>query len=222
MNDLLNTLLGQAPQAGQHAGVNPEQSASALEAAVPLLLSALGRNAAQGGGPALAGAVEQHPPGDLDRFGQGQFPDTADGHKILGHVFGAQQTAAANAVSQRAGIPPQAAMQLLAVAAPLVLSYLNRQRQGAPAQPGAAGGPDLGGLLGGLLGGGMGGAGNMGGIGNMGGGVGGLLGGLLGGAAGNGGRAAPQPDLMGTLNRALDRDGDGNALNELIGMLGRR
>lgn len=218
MNDLLNTLLGQAPRAGQHAGVSPEQSSRALEAAVPLLLSALGRNAAQGGAPGIEGAVAQHPAGDLDRFSQGHLPDTADGQKILGHVFGAQQTAAANAVGQRAGISPQAASQLLALAAPLVLSYLNRQRQGAGAQPGAGATPDLGGLLGGLLGGGA--AGGVGGLGGL---LGGLLGGGTGAQPGAQARAQPgQPDMMGTLNRALDRDGDGNALNDLIGMLGRR
>jgi len=31
-----------------------------------------------------------------------------------------------------------------------------------------------------------------------------------------------QGDLLGTLNRTLDRDGDGNALNDLIGMFGGR
>ncbi len=47
-----------------------------------------------------------------------------------------------------------------------------------------------------------------------GGGLGGLLGGLLGGGGGGGG--------MGGLAAMLDRDGDGNPLDDVLGMLGKR
>lgn len=250
MTDLFNMLggMGQAQQrVGSQLGTTPQQTASALEAAVPLLLGAMTRNATQPGGlDALAGALNRHDGSSLDAFSQGQMPDLQDGQKILGHVFGGQQQAAANAIGQRAGINPQVAMQLLMMVAPLVLGYLSRQRQqgGQPQMGGGMG--DLGGLLGGLLGGA--GAGGLGGM------LGGLLGGAQGqpqmpgqgslgqGGLGQGGSMFPGfpgagaqsgvqgqapaagqgGDLFGTLNRALDRDGDGNALNDLIGMFGRR
>ncbi|PTA69128.1 DUF937 domain-containing protein [Deinococcus arcticus] len=257
MMDILSQLggLGGAGQTmGRQLGTSPQQTEAAMEAALPLLLGALTRNAAQPGGlDTLGRALERHDGSALSAFGQGQLPDPTDGQKILGHVFGGQQSQAAQAVGRRAGIDPQLAMQLLTMLAPLVLGYLSRQRQGqggAPGfpTPGSGGqmpgqGGDLGSILGGLLGG-------------AGGGLGGLLGGLL-----NGGghpqttpRQQPDPysqgggvlgggpvipgypsqgvphnqspaqrgggDLFGTLNRALDRDGDGGALDDLIGMFG--
>ncbi|MFC6666791.1 DUF937 domain-containing protein [Deinococcus radiopugnans] len=126
------------------------------------------RNASSPDGAAsLAGALGQHDGSALEQFSQGNTPNLQEGQKILGHVFGNQQQSAANAVSKRAGIDPQLAMQILSMAAPLVLGYLARQRQQGGQQ--GQGGGDLGGLLGGLLGGGSAG------------GLGGMLGGLLGG-----------------------------------------
>lgn len=175
MMDIFNMLggMGQAQQTvGNQLGTNPNQTSAAMEAAVPLLLGALTRNATQPGGlDALTGALDRHDGSALDAFGQGQIPDTQDGQKILGHVFGGQQQAAANAVGQRAGIDPRMAMQVLSMLAPLVMAYLSRQRQGGGQAQGGQmqGGGDIGSILGGLLGGGAGG------------GLGGMLGGLLGG-----------------------------------------
>ncbi|MFW8625828.1 DUF937 domain-containing protein [Deinococcus sp. ME38] len=238
MMDIFNMLggMGQAQQTvARQTGASPDQTQAAIQAALPLLLGALTRNAAQPGGlDALSGALNRHDGSALDAFTQGQAPDTQDGQKILGHVFGAQQSQAAQAVGKRAGIDPQLAMQIMSMLAPLVLAYLSRQRQGQGAQ---AGGADLGSVLGGLLGGGA--AGGLGGLlgGMLGGGAqpqaqtghapastGGDLGGLLGSVLG--GAPAPQQTapagggLMGTLNRALDSDGDGSALDDLIGMFG--
>ncbi|MHA0035454.1 DUF937 domain-containing protein [Deinococcus sp. PESE-13] len=275
MMDIFNMLggMGQAQQTvGNQLGTTPQQTEAALEAAVPLLLGAVARNATQPGGlDALAAAVNQHDDSALLGFQQGQVPDLNEGQKILGHVFGGQQQAAANAISQRAGINPQMAMQLLMMVAPLILSYLsNRSRAQGGQMGGQMGGQSGGGMsLPGGLGGGMG--GGLGSVlgsilgGGAAGGLGSVLGGMLGGGqaqapqttqnqtAGMGGGqifpgfpaggAAQQPpvgqhqpggaamgqaqtggqgDLFGTLNRALDRDGDGNALNDLIGMFGGR
>lgn len=243
----------QAQQVGQRVGASPEQTQDALQAAVPLLLGALTRNAQQGQAAAIEQAVAQHGEQELESFARaGQLPDMQDGQAALQHIFGGQQQAAANAVGQRSGIDPQLALQILSIAAPLVLSYLNRQRQqgagagqtaglpsgfpggfpgGLPGQTGAAApaGGDitsvltgvLGGLLGGGLSGGMGGQSLPGqiGAGQLGTGQNAPMQNLP-GAAGTG--AGNLGGLLGTLNRALDRDGDGSALNEVMDMLGRR
>ena len=64
MMDIFNMLggMGQAQQTvGQQVGTNPQQTQSAMEAAVPLLLGALTRNAGQPGGlDALSGALGRH------------------------------------------------------------------------------------------------------------------------------------------------------------------
>lgn len=247
MMDIFNMLGGMGnaqQQVSQQTGATPQQSESAMEAAIPLLLGAMTRNASSPDGAAsLAGALGQHDGNALEMFSQGGTPNMQEGQKILGHVFGNQQQSAANAVGKRAGIDPQLAMQILSMAAPLVLGYLARQRQqGGGQQQSQGGGGDLGGLLGGLLGGG-GAAGGMGGLGGLlGGGLGGGQqtsqaqmqdrrgGGVLGGGpvisglppqnarAQQGGAGG----MIGTLNNVLDRDGDGNALNDLIGMFGGR
>ncbi|BBN94211.1 hypothetical protein DEGR_09440 [Deinococcus grandis] len=161
MMDIFNMLggMGQAQQTvARQTGASPDQTQAAIQAALPLLLGALTRNAAQPGGlDALSGALNRHDGSALDAFTQGQAPDTQDGQKILGHVFGAQQGQAAQAVGKRAGIDPQLAMQIMSMLAPLVLAYLSRQRQGGAANTtnsggGMSGGPDLGSILGGLVG----------------------------------------------------------------------
>lgn len=269
MMDIFNTLggMGQVQQTvGQRVGTTPQQTGAAMEAALPLLLGAMTRNAQDPqGAQSLAGALDQHDGRSLDLFGQGQAPDPQEGQKILGKVFGNQQQAAANAVGRRAGIDPQLAMQILSMAAPLVLGYLSRRRQGQAGgqtggmgqmggQAGGMGGFDMGSILGGLLGGNTGGGG-MGGLGGMLGGgqaqpqaqpysQGSVLGGgsvIPGytqeqpnqnppgqnspgqpGHAGTGQMGGGMGGMFGTLNSALDHDGDGNALNDLIGMFGGR
>lgn len=182
MMDIFNQLGGldgMQQQVGQQLGTDPAQTGAALEAAVPLLLGALTRNAqTPEGAAALDSALDDHSGDALGLFQQGQMPDLQQGEKILGHVFGNQQGSAVNAVAQRAGISPQLAMQILMMAAPLVLSYLSRQR----GQQGGGIGGILGSILGGLGGAGMG--GGMGNSGGLGGGLGGVLGSVLGGNLG--------------------------------------
>lgn len=244
MMDIFNMLGGMGnaeQQVSQQLGTNPAQTASALEAAVPLLLGALTRNAqTPDGAAALDNALNDHTGDALGLFQQGQMPDPNVGQGILGHVFGNQQNSAVNAVAQRAGISPQLAMQILMMLAPLVLNYLAKQRGGQAGNAGAsAGGGGIGDILGGILGGG---------------GLGGVLGQVLGGQSqanqggnyqqpqgsvlgggsvipgypGNAG-AASQPSqagnlggLIGTLNNVLDSNQNGNALDDLIGMFGGR
>lgn len=247
MMDIFNMLGGTGhaeQQVSQQLGLDPSQTAAALEAAVPLLLGAVTRNAqTPEGAAALDSALDQHTGDALGLFGQGQMPNLQEGQKILGHVFGNQQQAAANAIGQRAGIDPQLAMQILMIVAPLVLNYLARQRGQAGGQTGGLGG-GLGGILGSILGSGLGGSlgGMLGGAGGQTGQAGGNwngggnLGGNMGGSVLPGYPSAGQQNfptapatsapgmggMLGTLNSVLDRDGDGNALDDLIGMFGGR
>ncbi|WP_135230153.1 DUF937 domain-containing protein [Deinococcus fonticola] len=247
MMDIFNMLggMGQTQQqVSRQLGTDPSQTASALEAAVPLLLGALTRNAQSPQGAAsLESALNDHTGNTIGLFQQGQVPDQGAAQRMLGHIFGGQQNAAVNAVSQRAGISPQLAMQVLMMVAPLILNYLARQRGSAQSgNMGAnAGGIDIGSILGGILGGG--------GLGNV---LGGALGGqqnqsqgyqqsqgsVLGGGSvipgypgasnqmsqrsGQMGGGGNLGGMIGTLNNVLDRDGDGNALDDLIGMFGGR
>ena len=212
--DMLGGLLpAQASTVASQVGATPEQTQAAMQASVPLILNALHQNAqTPDGEAALSSALEQHDGSSLDNFSQGQLPSAQDGSAILGHAFGGQAPEAANAVAQHAGIDPQTAMQILGTVAPLVLGALGRGQS----QGGLGGSGGLAGMLGGLLGG----AGGNAGLG----GLGGLLGGLLGGdhqnQAADTSQAGAQGGLLGGLTSGLDKDGDGNPLNDVMGMLG--
>lgn len=159
--DLLNSEMGQELIKGTSSqmGMDSKSTSGALSAAIPLILGGLKNNAASSEGSAqLLGALQnsKHSSGSmLDSLGSilgGSEIDQdvmEDGGRILGHVFGGQESNAANALSKSSGIDMNSAMNLLKVAAPLVMSYLGRQTsQNKISDQGG-----IGDLIGGLLGG---------------------------------------------------------------------
>lgn len=194
MKDLLEALgqqLGGDPirhLSGQ-IGAAPQQTASAVSAALPMLLAGLGHQAAQAGGVDRLMAM-------LDRDGDGSILDDVSGFFAAGgrggagagpmaDIFGQRADSVTGAVSRASGLGGAQVQQILAMLVPVVLSFLARGRSAAPG-PGTSGG-GLGDILGGLLGGG-----------SAGGGLGDLVGGLLGGA-GRGGSGGGLGDLVGGL-----------------------
>ncbi|MCD2147173.1 DUF937 domain-containing protein [Gordonia paraffinivorans] len=173
-------------------GVDEDSARAAARQAVPALLAGLqtqttDEEAAQ----KLVGALAQH---DND-LATGEIDvdqvDTADGSKIVAHIFGDKTPEVAGAVSNQvpaAAVDPGVVQKLLPILAPIVLSYLTKKvlggaGGGAPTQAGSGG-------LGDRLGGGKGG-GAAGGLGD-------LLGGMLGGAAGSGAKQGGG-DLLGSI-----------------------
>lgn len=137
--DLFAQLQG-APlqQVSQQLGIGQMQASSANGAALPLLLGALGRNAAQPqGAEALFGALQRNHNGlDLGSvlgavLGGASSPQ-ANGAGILGHVFGGQQNRAELGLGQATGLGGERAGQLLKILAPIVLAFLaQRMSQGS-------------------------------------------------------------------------------------------
>jgi hypothetical protein len=137
--DLLNSEMGQELIKGTSSqmGMDSKSTSGALSAAIPLILGGLKNNSASSEGSAqLLGALQnsKHSSGSmLDSLGSilgGSEIDQdvmEDGGRILGHVFGGQENHAANALSKSSGIDMNSAMNLLKVAAPLVMSYLGKQ-----------------------------------------------------------------------------------------------
>jgi hypothetical protein len=166
-------------QMSAQLGTDPQQTQSAIGAALPLLLGALGRNTQQPqGAQALFGALQRdHAPaaagGGFDLGGllgavmgggaaQAASPQT-DGAGILGHIFGNSAPAAASGLGQATGLGGDKAGQLMQMLAPIVLSFLAQRFLGggggaSPSQLGQALGQEQaqvqqsGGLAGGLLG----------------------------------------------------------------------
>jgi len=156
--DLLNSDMGKtlisgvAGQTGQPA----DKTSSLLTMALPVLMGAMKRNAATPEGAAgLMGALEKHDGSILDNLG-GLFNGGVDnnvmqdGAGILGHVLGGSKDNVANALAQKSGMDMGSVMQVLSVAAPIVLGYLGKEKR----QQNISDQNGIGNLLGGLLGGG--------------------------------------------------------------------
>lgn len=134
-HDLAAQLQGQpAQRMAQQLGVDPATMQSAIGAALPLLIGALGRNASNPqGAQDLFGALQR------DHAGAGSIGDVlgavlgggqgrqANGAGILEHVLGGRQPRAEQAVGQATGIGQDKANMLLRWLAPIVLAYLAKR-----------------------------------------------------------------------------------------------
>jgi len=143
-DELIQHLRGEPfARISQQLGVPQAEAANAAQAALPLLLGALGRNASQANGAeALFSALQKdHAGTDLGAVlgGGGQ------GDQILAHVFGGRQTRAEDALGTATGLGGDRASQLLRMLAPLVLAYLAKRLF---SQPGNASPAALGDVLG--------------------------------------------------------------------------
>ncbi len=121
-------------QIGQMLGADQTTTNSAIQMALPMILSALARNAAQPqGAESLNNALqENHNGGILNNLnGYLNAPDTNDGIGILDHIFGPKQGAAAQQVSQNSGLDVGQVAQLMIMLAPIVMGYLGKQKQQA-------------------------------------------------------------------------------------------
>lgn len=152
MNDLLGTLSQQVSgqvvdQISKQLGTDPKTTQSAVNAALPMLLGAISRNAASTqGAQALDKALTQHDGSVLnDLLGAvTSQAKVADGTKILGHVLGNRQSNVQQGLSQLSGISPDNSAQLLAMLAPVVMGALGQTKKSN-----GLGADDLAALLGG-------------------------------------------------------------------------
>ncbi len=152
--DLLNSDIGKTLISGasQQLGQNKVQTTSALSTALPLILGALKNNAntTDGANGLLSALSSKHDGGILDNLESSLSNQNVlqDGAGILGHVFGGKEQNIAQAVSSKSGIDTSSAMNLLKMAAPVVMGYLGKQAK----QQNVTDGNGIGNLLGGLLG----------------------------------------------------------------------
>lgn len=157
--DLLNSDIGKQIIEGVSNDTNQSQNKTAdvMSMALPLLMGAMKRNATTPEGAAgLMNALSSKHDGsildNLDGLFSGGVDSSVkdDGAGILNHVLGGSQDNLTNALSQKSGLDTGAVMNILKVAAPLILGYLGKQQQ--TQQVNSSSGME--GLLGGLLGGG--------------------------------------------------------------------
>lgn len=138
MDSILETLQSQLgadvmKQIGAQIGADPQATQQAVSAALPMLLGAIGRNAAEPeGAQALASALRRDHDGGLLEdlagfFGQGG--NTQDGTGILGHVFGNRRGNVETGLSKATGLDAGSIAKLLALLAPVVMGSLGRTQR---------------------------------------------------------------------------------------------
>jgi hypothetical protein len=144
LNELTQQLSGPALQAlTQQLGTDQSTTQSAVEAALPMLIGALAKNAStEQGAQSLAGALERdHDGGILNQLtGFLASPDNGSGPGILGHVLGQKQPAVEQGVSQISGLDMSKVGPLLANLAPIVMGMLAQQQRSRSLDPGSLAG----------------------------------------------------------------------------------
>lgn len=142
----LQDLLGQqqgsqaVDQISQNLGADNSVVSSAIQMALPMILSGLANNANQPqGAENLNNALEKDHDGGLlgnlmGYLGGGiPTPQEADrqtnGAGILSHIFGNNQGQVAQQVSNNSGLNTSQVAQLLITLAPIVMSYLGKKKQ---------------------------------------------------------------------------------------------
>jgi hypothetical protein len=184
-------------------GVNEQMAEVGASALLPAILGGFKKTAqAQPDGlEGLGGVLGQLGGGGLlDSVLSPEPTPVEQGNDVLGQIFGTKDVSrtVAGQASAQTGIDSSLLKKMLPLLAMLVAGYLAKQSGSGPDSGG------LGGVIGGMLGGGQ----------QSGGGLGGMLGSVLGGSQ----QAAPASGGLGSLGSLLDMDGDGNPLDDIIGM----
>ena len=160
-------------QVSQQLGLDSSQATQAVGSALPLLLGAMGQNASEPqGAQSLLNALQRDHLGAgsggggfdigsiLGAVMGGGGGNATNGTGILGHVFGGQTSQAAEALGQKTGLDSGKSSQLLAILAPIVMSFLAQrfaqsgnagQLSQALGQEAQQSGGGIGSLLGGAL-----------------------------------------------------------------------
>ncbi len=134
--DLLQGPMGQMIIQGASAqlGQDSNKTQSAIQSAIPMLMGALKKNASNPDSAAgLLNALQKHDGSILDNvmdiFGGGNVNEDVieDGDKILGHVLGEKKEVVATAIAKQNGLDMGSALNILKMAAPIVMGMLGKQ-----------------------------------------------------------------------------------------------
>jgi len=218
--NLLEMIMGaqggaSAQQAGSALGLNQNQTQSAIAALLPAISSAFKKNTNNPQGFAqLIGALQG---GNHQQYLEqpelmGRQESITDGNAILGHLFGSKDVsrAVAGHAAQKTGIGPDVLKKLLPMVASMAMGSLSQQTR-QPSMKQQLANLAIQQMMGG---------GQQQQQPQRQSGLGGLLGGLLGGGQARQQRQVQQQHQqgMGMLGKMLDADGDGNMMDDVLGM----
>ena len=123
---------GASRMIAQRFGISETTANAAVQIGVPLILTALARNASQPqGAESLHQAINKDHDGSiLDNLtGYLGNPQSANGAGILGHIFGNQRPAIESNLAQATGMDQNSAGGLLETLAPMVMGSLGKAQQ---------------------------------------------------------------------------------------------
>ncbi len=156
--DLLGSNLGKSIISGVSgsAGTDESKTGAALTMALPVLMTAMKRNAATPkGAEGLMGALNgKHDGSILDNLG-GLFGGGVDdnvkqeGDKILSHVLGDKQSGVEKIIGEKSGLDAASIANILKISAPILMGVVGRQSK----QNNMNSSGDLSGMLGNFIGG---------------------------------------------------------------------
>lgn len=142
LEDLLGNQMGNqaVDQISQNLGSNPALVNSAIQMALPVIIGGLAKNAqspqgAQSLDNALANDHQGSLLNNLTDYLTGGVPNPTqatretNGSGILGHILGANQGAATQEISNKTGLSMGQVANLLITLAPIVMSFLGKQKQ---------------------------------------------------------------------------------------------
>ncbi len=143
-------------QLSQQIGADEATTSQAVQAALPMLLGGLARNASSPDGAAsLGNALNEHRDATQNLGGLLGNAESGPGGGILGHIFGQKRATVESGVGQATGLRQHQVGKLLMVLAPIVMAALARRQQAhqeqevplpgapTPAQAGPGGLPDI-------------------------------------------------------------------------------
>lgn len=137
---------------------SPEQASGVLMSAVPMLISEMKKNVeTEDGASKLFDALDIHAADDFsDISGFLKNVDIEDGAKILNHIMGSQRDTEKieNNLASKTGLDKGQVAGILSLVAPLLLSYLGKEKQTANSSKTEDKGSFLASMLGSLLSGG--------------------------------------------------------------------
>jgi hypothetical protein len=204
MMDILRST-GAVDSISRELGIDPAMAQTGAAVLLPAILGGFKKNTqAQPSGieGMLGGLMGMGGGGLLDSVLAPAPTPVEQGNSILGQIFGSKDVSRSVAAHGEAqsGVSADLLKKMLPILAMVVAGYLAKQGSSAGAAEPAGGGEG-------------------------GGGLGGMLGSVLGGMMGGGQQAAPAPAAsgggFGGLGKMLDMDGDGNPLDDILGMAGK-
>lgn len=140
ITQLLNSTLGKQVinGIGKQAGTGEKDTASVINASIPVIMGMLQKNASTPqGSDNLMKALDQHDGGILNNLSSFlNSGDTQDGSNILDHILGQNKNTVIKSISKQTNVSSANVSKIISLVAPVIMGYLGQQKKGGKVQSG--------------------------------------------------------------------------------------